>query len=215
MHACSCRYFINHATVIHLLLSKFHLAPKNSKLSCVQLMISSGSPLNVLHFSSTVNLGNLAKKIIFKYPGMRRNLLCHHHGSWKSTLFDTKFEWQGSSLGCCILKPRPPFDLRPLAALQQKGAATYLLEACQDRGSCWHGRTELQGLASELLVSPSSPTGGGKRGKRHIFSFSLPDLLAEPPQGGHPHCVPDTCHTQDSGCLCFSPPPPPPPLSPQ
>ena len=52
------------------------------------------------------------------------------------TLFDTKFEWQGSSLGCCILKPRPPFDLRPLAALQQKGAATYLLEACQDRGSC-------------------------------------------------------------------------------
>ena len=52
MHACSCSYFINHATVIHLLLSKFHLAPKNFKLSCVQLMISSGSPLNVLHFSS-------------------------------------------------------------------------------------------------------------------------------------------------------------------
>ena len=58
MHACSCRYFINHATVIHLLLlSKFHLATKNFKLSCVQLMISSGSPLNVLHFSSYVNSG--------------------------------------------------------------------------------------------------------------------------------------------------------------
>ena len=27
-------------------------APQNFKLSCVQLMISSGSPLNVLHFSS-------------------------------------------------------------------------------------------------------------------------------------------------------------------
>ena len=40
-------------------------------------------------------------------------------------------------------------------------------------------------------------------------SFSLPDLLAEPPQRGHPHCVPDTCHTQESVCLCFSLPPPP------
>ena len=57
MHAAAVTSSIMH-TVIHLLLSKFHLAPgKNFKLSCVQLMISSGSPLNVLHFSSSLKLG--------------------------------------------------------------------------------------------------------------------------------------------------------------
>ena len=45
------------SSIMQLSLSKFHLAPKNFKLSCVQLMISSGSPLNVLHFSSLVVWG--------------------------------------------------------------------------------------------------------------------------------------------------------------
>ena len=49
MHAAAVTSSIMHATVIHYLLSNFHLAPKYFKLSCVQL---SGSPLNVLHFYS-------------------------------------------------------------------------------------------------------------------------------------------------------------------
>ena len=40
------------SSIMQLSFIKFHLAPQNFKLSCVQLMISSGSPLNVLHFSS-------------------------------------------------------------------------------------------------------------------------------------------------------------------
>ena len=43
------------SSIMRLSLSKFHLAPKNFKLSCVQLMISSGSPLNVLDFSSVIH----------------------------------------------------------------------------------------------------------------------------------------------------------------
>ena len=42
--SCNCHLFI------------VHLAPKNFKLSCVQLLISSGSPLNVLHFSIVSSL---------------------------------------------------------------------------------------------------------------------------------------------------------------
>ena len=51
MHAAAVTSSIMQLSFIYLL-SKFHLAPPNFKLSCVQLMISSGSPLNVLHFSS-------------------------------------------------------------------------------------------------------------------------------------------------------------------
>ena len=54
------------SSIMQLSFSKFHLAPKNFKLSCVQLMISSGSPLNVLHFSS---LESMVSKL--KVPCLR------------------------------------------------------------------------------------------------------------------------------------------------
>ena len=105
----------NAATVLTSLLISKHLS----------LTTLTATLFDLLLISSTIPRDNKGENIVRK-----QQCTC------LLTLFDTKFEWQGSSLGCCILKPRPPFDLRPLAALQQKGAATYLLEACQDRGSC-------------------------------------------------------------------------------